>query len=307
MKDMKEEIYDVEVNRSYKATMFEMIFSDKVELLKLYNAVNQTNYTNPDDLEINTLKNAIFLSVHNDISFVIDSRLSLYEHQSTYSPNLPLRYLFYIADLFSGMTKGLHIYGEKVVPIPTPRFLIFYNGAKERPEREILRLSDAYTIKEEYPSLELIAELININLGYNDELMKTCRTLQDYAEYTARVRKYAGIMPIKDAVLRTVEECIQEGILEEFLSKWKAEAIKMSIYEYDEEQYRRFLLQEGEERGVELKVLNMIQKKVSKGKSMEIIAEELEESVDSIRKYYDIVVEHPHAEASELLSIMLSK
>ena len=92
-------VMEVTVNDTYKARVFEMIFSDKKELLTLYNAVSGTNYTDPNQLEINTLKNAIYMSMHNDVSFIIDSRLSLYEHQSTYSPNLPLRYLFYVADL----------------------------------------------------------------------------------------------------------------------------------------------------------------------------------------------------------------
>ena len=83
-------------NRIYKARIFEMIFSDKKELLALYNAVNKTDYDIPELLEINTLQNAIYMSMKNDVSFIIDSRLSLYEHQSTYSPNLPLRYLLYV-------------------------------------------------------------------------------------------------------------------------------------------------------------------------------------------------------------------
>ena len=97
------------VRRDYKARLFEMIFREKEELLGLYNAVNGTNYSNPEELEINTLENAIYLSMHNDVSFIIDSRLSLYEHQSTYSPNLPLRYLFYVSDLYSKMTKDSNL------------------------------------------------------------------------------------------------------------------------------------------------------------------------------------------------------
>ena len=97
-----------------------MLYRDKKELLELYNAVNSTNYTDPEALEINTLENAIYLSMHNDISFVIDSRLSLYEHQSTYSPNLPLRYLMYVSDLYSKITKDANLYGSKAVKIPPP-------------------------------------------------------------------------------------------------------------------------------------------------------------------------------------------
>ena len=241
---------DLRVSRTYKARLFEMIFSDKKELLDLYNAVNQTNYTDSDALEINTLENAIYLSMHNDISFVIDSRLSLYEHQSTYSPNLPLRYLMYISDLYSAMTKDKNLYGSKVVEIPPPRFLIFYNGAEERPEREILKLSDAFAIEDIDPALDLRAELININPGNNEVLMNACKTLRDYSEYTARVRQYASEMSTESAVEKAINECIQEGILAEFLSKSKAEAIKMSIYEYDEERQRRFDKAEGLEEGL---------------------------------------------------------
>lgn len=239
------------LNRTYKARLFEMIFSDKKELLQLYNAVNDTHYDNPEELQINTLKNAIYLSMHNDLSFVIDSRLSLYEQQSTYSPNLPLRYLLYIADLYSVMTKDDNLYGTKLVKIPTPRFMIFYNGAEDRPEKEILKLSDAFEIKSEELFLELKAEFININPGNNEALLKTCKTLKDYAEYTNRVRRYAEVekMSTEDAVERAITECIREGILAEFLEKYRWEAKKVSIYEYDEERQRRFDRAEGYEEG----------------------------------------------------------
>ena len=76
-------------NRLYNSRLFELRFRHKKELLQLYNAMNETNYDDPELLQINTLENAIYLSMHNDISFIIDSRLALYEHQSTCSPNLP--------------------------------------------------------------------------------------------------------------------------------------------------------------------------------------------------------------------------
>ena len=158
-------------NRIYKARIFEMVFSDKKELLALYNAVNKTHYDNPERLEINTLENAIYMSMHNDVSFIIDSRLSLYEHQSTYSPNLPLRYLLYVSEVYAGMTKDENLYGQKIVNIPPPRFLIFYNGIDPYPEQMVLKLSDLYTIKEEELSLELTAVMLNINRGYNEELL----------------------------------------------------------------------------------------------------------------------------------------
>lgn len=233
--------------RNYKARLFEMIFRDKKELLSLYNAVNRTDYTNPEELEINTLENAIYLSMKNDVSFVIGSRVSLYEYQSTYNPNLPLRYLFYIADLYSSMTSEGNLYGSKLVKIPAPRFIVFYNGETERPEKDTLKLSNAFSRKEIAPMLELEAEFVNINPGYNEELLNACKTLKDYSEYIARVRMYVKPMGIEKAVERAVVECINEGILSEFLRKNRAEAIKMSIYEYDEERQRIFDRQEGME------------------------------------------------------------
>lgn len=244
-------VMEVTVNNTHRARVFEMIFSDKQELLTLYNAVNGTNYTDPNQLEINTLKNAIYMSMHNDVSFIIDSRLSLYEHQSTYSPNLPLRYLFYVADLYSSITKDANLYGTKLIPIPTPKFIIFYNGKGKYPERQELRLSASFNIPDAEPSLELRATLLNINPGYNEELKKACKTLNDYSEYTARVRLYAETMKLEDAINRAINECIQEGILAEFLSRNKAEAMKMSIYEYDEEKHMRQTREEGFEDGYE--------------------------------------------------------
>lgn len=125
----------VPVNRTFKSTVFIMLFEEKKNLLELYNAMTEKNYKDPELLEIHTLDNAIYMSIKNDVSFIIDGRLSLYEHQSTYSPNLPLRFLFYVSSQYSGLTKDSNLYGTRAVKIPAPQFVIFYNGAEERPER----------------------------------------------------------------------------------------------------------------------------------------------------------------------------
>ena len=246
---MANEEKNTNVRRDYKARLFEMIFRKKEELLGLYNAVNGTNYSDPDKLEINTLENAIYLSMHNDVSFIIDSRLSLYEHQSTYSPNLPLRYLFYVSDLYSKMTKDCNLYGSRRIILPSPRFLIFYNGKEERPEREVLELAEDFETQEEDPWLNLKAVLLNINSGYNNDIVNACKTLSDYVTYTSRVREYAELVDIEEAVERAITECIAEGILADFLTRYRNEAKKMSIYEYDEERQRIWDREEGKEEG----------------------------------------------------------
>lgn len=108
-----------------------MIFREKKELLSLYNAVNGTSYDNPDALEINTLENAIYMNMKNDISFVLQIELNLYEHQSTFNPNIPLRDLFYIARELEALTAHSFMYISTLVRIPTPRFVVFYNGTAE--------------------------------------------------------------------------------------------------------------------------------------------------------------------------------
>lgn len=238
-----------EVYRTQKSRIFEMVFRDKRELLGLYNAVNGTDYENPEQLEINTLENAIYLSMHNDLSFIIDSRLALYEHQSTYSPNLPLRYLIYVADLYSRTTKDKNLYGTRIVNLPTPRFLIFYNGIQKLPDMMELRLSDAFQVKEDEYALELRATLLNINPGHNQKLLETCKTLGDYSRYSDLVRTYAKTMKLKDAVERAIDQCIRDGVLAEFLKNNRSEAISVSIYEYDEERTMRQLREEAFEDG----------------------------------------------------------
>ena len=283
---------EVTANRCFKSRLFVMVFEDKRELLKLYNAVSGKNYQNPELLEINTLDNAIYMSMRNDLSFIIDSRMPLYEHQSSYNPNLPLRFLLYNADVFSGLTKDENLYGTKLVRLPTPQFIVFYNGEKELPDRMELKLSDAYTVKEEEVSLELKAVMLNINPGYNEKILEACKTLREYTEYTSRVREYTRTMDLEAAVERAITECIQEGILEEFLKKNRAEAKSVSIYEYDMEKHMRMEREDAREDGIQEGIFEnrteIIQKMLSlKRYSYEEIAEIVNLSVEEIHEIED--------------------
>ncbi len=237
------------VNRIYKDRLYKMIFNDKSELLKLYNAINGTHYDDPAMLTITTLDNAIYMTMENDLSFIIDMRLALYEQQSTVNPNLPLRFLMYIPDIYSAYTKDMNIYGSKKVQIPLPSFVIFYNGVKSQPDRTEFLLSELFHPTTDQPALELKAVMLNINKGHNQELMNACHTLRDYSEYVARIRTYSAEMPLTDAVEKAITECIHENILRDFLLKNRAEAKAMSIYEYDEEKTLRMFREEGYEDG----------------------------------------------------------
>ena len=196
------------VNRIYKDRLYKMIFNDKSELLKLYNAINGTYYDDPAMLTITTLDNAIYMTMENDLSFIIDMRLALYEQQSTVNPNLPLRFLMYIADIYSAYVKDMNIYSSKKLQIPLPSFVIFYNGVQSQPDRAEFLLSELFHPTSNEPALELKAVMLNINKGHNQELMNACHTLRDYSEYVARIRTYSGKMPLADAVEKTITECI---------------------------------------------------------------------------------------------------
>ncbi|MBE5849128.1 MAG: hypothetical protein E7298_03040 [Lachnospiraceae bacterium] len=282
------------VNKKFKDTVFRLLFGkDRNELLKLYNAVNGSNYRNADELEINTLEDAIFVNMKNDVSFVFQDYLNLYEHQSTPNPNLPLRDLFYAADLLQEMTDELNIYGGSILKIPTPHFIMFYNGTEDLTGITQYRLSDMYIKKEENPQLELVVSIININEGQNNTVLDGCDTLRQYSRFIAMIRKNYETMPAKEAVKKAVDDCIDQGILRDFLLKHKAQVIKMSIYEYDEKKQRRLDREDGRKEGQNTHIIILIRKKVLKGKSLDIIADELESTVDEIKPFYDAVIKYP--------------
>ena len=170
-----------------------------------------------------------------------------------------------------------------------PYFIVFYNGIQKQPQRLEMKLSDAYAKKTECPMLELKVIQLNIGKGFNEELKEKCPLLKDYVEYTERVRKYARELSLEDAVERAVQECVKEGILADFLRKNRAEAISMSIFEYDAEREIALFRQAEREVGIDIgkelgkeigemrKLVQLIFKKLVKGKKPVEIAEDLEE------------------------------
>lgn len=229
------------VQREYKDTVFRMLFGKKKNLLELYNGLNGTDYQKEEELEIYTLENAIYMGMKNDVSFLLLSELNLYEHQASYNPNMPLRDLLYIARQYEKYVKGKSLYAGRMLKIPTPNFVVFYNGTDIQPERRILKLSDSFETETDDPKLELKVVQLNINDGKNKALMERCRTLKEYSQYVACVRKHKKSETLEDAVEHAVAECIRAGILRDFLQEQRAEVVAMSIFEYDEEEEKRKL------------------------------------------------------------------
>lgn len=254
------------VKRIYKDSVFRMLFREKRELLPLYNAIYGTDYEDPEQMEVTTLENAIYMGFKNDISCIVDFHLALLEHQSTVNPNMPLRYLMYVSDLYEKLTAELDIYSSRQIRLPNPGFVVLYNGQEEQPEQRILLLSDAYHWKGEETALELKVLQLNINPGYNEDIVSKCSTLLEYIQFVSRTRIYQKQMPLSEAVNRAVEECIREGILEDFLRKNRAEVVKMSIYEYDEEKHLKTLQEESREDGIKLGISQGIEQGMEQGR-----------------------------------------
>ena len=247
------------INKKYKDRVFRVIFHEKKDLLELYNAINDSNYTNPDDLTITTIEDVVYMGMKNDLSFIIGDVMNLYEHQSSFSPNLPLRGLFYFSSLYREYIEPVkyRLYSTSPLHIPFPQYIVFYNGTKKEPERQELKLSDLFIEDkgEMNPTLECTAVVLNINLGKNRELMEKCKQLREYAEFIAIIRKYlAEGMQFEKSVEIAVDNCIKNGILADVLQKNRAEVVDMILTEYDEEEFRRAwredLLNEGFRKGL---------------------------------------------------------
>ncbi|MFR8338912.1 MAG: hypothetical protein ACLVAW_20840 [Eisenbergiella massiliensis] len=234
---------DVKVNRVYKDRLFRLIFSSKEELLALYNAVRDTQYKDAEALEITTLDDVLYMGMKNDLSFLLDDVLNLYEHQSTYCPNMPLRGVFYLADIYRKYVdaSGGDLYGSRRLMLPLPQYLVFYNGTAQLPDRMVLKLSESYYLPEGLaaePSLECSALMLNINLGHNRELMDNCRKLWEYAVFVERIReRLAAGEQLEEAVKQAVDICMKEGVLADILRTQRAEVEELMWAEFNEERF----------------------------------------------------------------------
>ena len=241
------------INREHKDRLFRFIFQEKEKLLQLYNALNGTEYNNPEDLEIVTLEDVIYMRMKNDISFVLDYEMNLFEHQSTDNANMPLRGLLYFARQYEKYIaeNEYNIFGNKRIPIPTPQYVVFYNGDNWKQERKVLKLSDSFAANRIGGCMELEVLQLNINYGHNKEIMEKCKPLWEYSTFIAKVKEFNKEMIIEEAVDKAVKECIEQDILKETLIKHQAEVKDMILTEYDEEKTMRLFRKEFEEEAAE--------------------------------------------------------
>ena len=244
-------------NREYKDRLFRFIFGaeeNKAYLLALCNAVSGTNYTDIDDIKITTLSDAIYIKMKNDISFLINSQMNLFEHQSTFNPNMPLRGMEYFAELYGNYIKenDLNIYVNSLHKIPTPRYFVFYNGTEEQPDVVKLKLSDAFQIPDASGAFEWTATMLNINYGHNQKLLEQCQPLGEYTHFIKLVREYSKTLDLKEAIDLAIEKARGWNCIGNFLYRWKSEVNVMLLTEFEQKTYDDGLIKIGLEKGKEI-------------------------------------------------------
>ena len=260
-------------NREYKSDVISMMLQIPEYALDVYNAMNDSAYTDPDMIQIMRLENGISLSVRNDASFFISNYLNLYEHQSTYSPNAPLRFLIYLTNLLKKLIGKRDLYGRKRVQIATPHFAVFYNGTEKRPEKEVLKLSDAFINRTDTPEIELTVTVYNINTNNNTQLLEKSEVLRSYMIFVNRVRenlehqkKIAQNAPEYDeaayeeelevAINEAIDYCVKHHIMEEFFRENRSEVTKSMVLDYTwerrEELIRAEEYEDGKREGLEI-------------------------------------------------------
>lgn len=283
-------------NRKYKDRLFRLIFADeknKKNTLSLYNMLNNSSYENVDDLEMTTIEDVLYIKMKNDLSFIIADTMNLYEQQSTHNPNMPLRGFLYFGSLYEKYldTNSLTLHVKSQVKIPTPNYIVFYNGVDVRPATEKLYLSSAFQIPDNRGEFEWTATVINLNHPDNIRLLNRCKPLSDYTFLVSRIQKYQKTMSVKKAINKAVDDCIEADILADFLVAHRAEVLRLYLAEVKEEVLRKNLraegYEEGREEGRENLLTEQITKKIKAGKTLEQISEEVEESVEAIQELYN--------------------
>ena len=238
------------INTDHKDRLFGFLFGNEANkewTLSLYNAVNGTSYTDPEEIQITTIEDTIYMGMKNDLSFILFYVMNIYEQQSTFNPNMPVRQLMYAAKLYDKYIQinKLNLYGKKLIKLPIPKLVVFYNG-KEGREDTVLKLSDAFEVCSPpiEPDIEVKARMININYGKNKKLMEACKPLAEYAWLVEEIRSNSKHMDIETAVDQAID------LIKSILIGNKAEVKDMCITEYNEAETMQMFREEGREEGL---------------------------------------------------------
>lgn len=296
-------------NREYKDSVFVDLFSiDKKTRLdasiSLYNALHKEKISEKDDVRFVRLVNILFCKVRNDVSFVVNNRLLiLVEHQSTINENITFRFLEYIVAIYSSVLNQRDKFLRKAIELYAPEFYVIYNGKADYPARKELRLSNLFKESAGGVSLELVVNSININHPENKDFLESCPTLKGYQQLVEKCEKYFALNG-ESGYIKAIEECINQGILSEYLKRRMREVAEMFSAEYSYkleleaskrdgieigraegiQQGMRSGIQQGMQQGMHAKALETAKELLSMGLSVSDIMRATALSKDEIEK-----------------------
>ena len=243
-------------NREYKDRLFNFIFGreeNREWTLSLYNAINGSDHTDASLIEFNTLGDVVYMGMKNDTSFILSNRMSVYEHQSSYNPNMPVRMLEYVGKLYSGyITKNkVNKYGSTQIMLPVPKLVVFYNGTTDKDDEVVLKLSDAFNEDHRVEAdIEVRVRMLNVNYGHNERLMEGCRPLMEYSWFVDRIREYQKENSLEESVKKAIENMPESFRIKSFLAVHMEEIKGMLDTEYNEAEVHEAFKAEGHAEGL---------------------------------------------------------
>ena len=245
-------------NNQYKDRLFNFLFGseeNKEWTLSLYNAVNGTSYTDPSVIEITTIKEVMYLGMHNDVSFLISDEMDLYEQQSTYNPNMPLRMLQYAGNLYEKYIEQnrLNKFGSKILKLPVPKLVVFYNGIGDEPDEKFLQLSESFP-EGAKSDIEVKVRMLNVNAGRNKQILASCKPLEEYAWLVEQIRinnKTNDEEGADSAIDRAISAMPDDFVIKSFLEAHRVEVKGMLLTEYNEAKQMQLFKEDGRREGIE--------------------------------------------------------
>ncbi|WP_035771066.1 hypothetical protein [Butyrivibrio sp. FCS006] len=247
------------INNKHKDRLFNYIFGreeNRKWTLQLYNAVNGSHYEDASAIEFNTLEDVLYIGMRNDTSFLVSDVMSVYEHQSSYNPNMPLRMMQYVGNLYSKYLarNKLNKYGSSLIKLPTPKLVVFYNGRTDVDDEVILKLTDSFDENSRALSdIEVKVRMLNINYGRNADLLRACKPLEEYSWFINRINEILFDQDPKDIVIATktaIDEIPMDFEIRSFLISHKAEVTGMLDTEYNEAEIKELFVEEGLQKGI---------------------------------------------------------
>ena len=243
------------VNIEYKDRLFSFLFGNEENrewTLSLYNAVNNSSYTDASLIQITTIREVLYLGMHNDVSFMISDELNMYEQQSTYNPNMPLRMLQYAGNLYEKdlTRRKKNKYSKRLIDLPVPKLVVFYNGTAQEPDEKTLRLCDAFPeAKRDAADIQVRVRMININKGHSPQVMASCKPLDEYAWMVDRVRTAEETVGLEAAIDQAIDAMPDDYVIKQFMEAHRAEVKGMLLTEYNEARQMELVKEEGRAEG----------------------------------------------------------